>query len=417
MEKLPQELLREVLQYLQRTDLPSVRLVNRKLATGAEPFLFHTIPLWIESESLEALTGIAEHPQLSQYVKQIIFSPSRYIEHEDQSLYQAGVRDGLEYQSASLSSNIPHLGHHMAAYDSFLTGQQYLASKSADVKILSHAFGKLPQFKSLVVDYESMSAYIQLYKTFGQHEYEPELVACDGEYGFPVLFKALANSKVAISTFTIGDSQALDTWYVPATGRDRFRSTRSSQAYHTERTTSVALWKTFSRTNALDFRETLRNLRRFEMSRIKTESLLQDDVDCIILGIGTILRWSSHIESIEIARFGVNDTNDVEMPLMADLFPKGGLKKLQRLRLEEFSTTLSYLLFFFRRCGRRLREIEFDYVNISDADWTTALLRLRAMEFPALVRFRLDRVMGVIGTIEACDYITGANDIHPIRVA
>ena len=330
-----------------------------------------------------------------------------------------GVRDGLEYQSASLSSHIPDLGNHMAAYDSLMTGQRYLASKSIDVKVLSHAFGKLPQFKSLVVDYQTMSAYIELYKAFGGHQCYPEpLVACDGEYALPVLLKALANSKVAISTFTIGDSQALDLiWYVPDMRRDGYELAEPSAIYRPERTTSLALWKTFCRTNEQDFRETLRNLRRFEMSGIKTLSLQQEDVDGIIIGISTILRWSYHIESIDIARIGVNafthGWDSIEMPSMADLFPKRGLKRLQRLRLEEFTTTLPYLLFFFRRCGKRLREIEFDDVNISDADWSTALLSLRAMEFPALVTFRLDRVMGVIETIEACDYVKGVTDVHP----
>ena len=409
MDKLPREVLREVLQYLPRSDLPSVRLLNRTLAAEAEPYLFHTIPLWIELKSLEALTGISEHPRLSQYVKEVVFSPLRFLEHKDRSLYQAGVCDALEYQSASLSSHILRLGQHMAAYDSYRAGQRYLAANSSDVKVLSHAFGKLPRFKYLVVDYYSVIAAHRLYKAFGGYESKPELVAWIGEYGLPVLFKALANSKVAISTFKIGHSEALDSiWSDPDTTRDRFKSIRSSPVLHAERTISRALCKTFDRSDDDGFRVTLRELRIFEVSEIELDSLTQFDIDRIIVGIGTILRWGSHIESIAIPQFGVYAPDDVPMPSMVGLFPTYGLKKLQKLKLEGFTTTLSYFTLFFRRQGKRLKEIKFDNVIISDAEWSTALLRLRDMKFPELVTFEVDFFFNV------CDYITGVTDINPM---
>lgn len=407
MDKLPRELLRELLQYLPRSDLPSVRLLTRTLAVEAEPFLFHTIPLWIELKSLEALTGVSEHPRLSQYVQEITFSPIRFIEHEDRSLYQAGVRDSLEYETASLSSHILRLGHHMAAYDSFRAGQHYLAAKSSDVKVLSHAFGKLPQFKSLVVDYFSMIAATRLYKAFGGYDpkkYKPGLVARDGEYSLPVLFKALANSKVAISTFRIGNSQAyeldLDTYL------NRLESLQISPVFYGKRTISLALWKTFTRIDEHHFRETLRDLRTFEVDERQTDGVGRDDIDQLMTGIGTILRWGSNIESIVLPSIGADASDDLPMPSMVGLFPNYGLNKLQKLKLESFTTTLSYFTVFFHRQGKRLKEIEFDYVTISDAEWSTALLRLRAMKFPDLVTFYVDFV-------NACDYITGKTDVNP----
>ena len=409
MDKLPRELLREVLQYLPRSDLPSVRLLTRTLAAEAEPFLFHTIPLWIELKSLEALTGISEHPRLSQYVKEIVFSPLRFLEHEDRSLYQAGVRDSLEYQSASLSSHILRLGHHMAAYDSFRAGQHYLAANCSDVKVLSHAFGKLPQFKSLIVDFFSMTAAIRLYKAFGGYdskEFKPDVIACDGEYSLLVLFKALASSKVAISTFRIGHSQALDsTWLDPDTLRKRFEALNSPVVY-AKRTISLALWKTFTRTDEHRFRETLRDLRTFEVDEIQPDGVDHVDVDQFKIGIGTILRWGSNIESIVLPSIGVYASGNPPMPSMVGLFPNYGLKKLQKLRLESFTTTLSYFTLFFRRQGKQLKEIEFNDVDISDADWPTALHRLRAMKFPDLVTFEVD-------SVNVYDYITGVTDDNP----
>ena len=408
MDKLPRELLRELLQYLPRTDLPSVRLLNRTLAAEAEPYLFHSIPLWIELKSLEALTGVSEHPRLSRYVKEITFSPLRFIEHEDRSLYQAGVRDSLEYESASLSSHILRLGHHMAAYDSFRAGQHYLAANSSDVKILSHAFGKLPQFKSLVVDYFSLIAATRLYKAFGGYDskkYKPGLVARDGEYSLPVLFKALANSKVAISTFRIGHSQTYE--LDPDTFRNRLESLQISPVFYGKRTISLALWKTFARIDEYRFRETLRDLRTFEVEERQTDGVGRGDIDQLMTGIGTILRWGSNIESIVLPSIGADASDDLPMLSMVGLFPNFGLKNLQKLKLQSFTTTLSYFTVFFHRQGKRLKEIEFEYVRISDAEWSTALLRLRAMKFPDLVTFYVDFV-------NACDYITGKTDVNPV---
>ena len=411
MDKLPPELLRQLLQYLPRSDLPSVRLLTRTLAVEAEPFLFHTIPLWIELKSLEALTSISEHPRLSQYVKEVEFSPLRFIEHEDRSLYQAGVRDSLEYQPASLSSHILRLGHHMAAYDSFRAGQHYLATNSSDVKVLSHAFGKLPQFRSLVVDPFSMFAAIRLYNAFGESDskaYKPDLVACDGEYGLPVLFKALANSKVAITTFRIGLSQALTSTYLnPNISRNNFESLSTSPVLYAKQTISRGLWKTFTRTDEHRFKETLRNLQIFEVNEMQPEGVDRVDIDQFITGVRTILRWSSNIESIVLPRIGAYASDDLPMPSMVGLVPNYGLKKLEKLKLESFTTTLSYLVLFFRRQGKRLREIEFDDVVISDAEWSHALLRLRTLEFPDLVTFQVELV-------NACDYITGKTDVNPM---
>ena len=427
MEKLPLELLQQVLQYLPRSDLPSVRLLTRTLAAAAEPLLFHTIPLWIELQSVKALTGISEHPRLSQYVKEIVFSPLRFIEHEDRSLYQAEVRNALEYESVSLSSHMLYLEHylsssklhleqHMAAYDSFRAGQSYLAANSSDVKFLSHAFGKLPHFKHLVVDYFSEIAVTRLYKIFGGPvfkpycvEYspvQPYFVECSGEYGLPVLLKALASSGVGISTFRIGPSGAPDsTWSDPD---NRFRSPRPFPVLAAEETISHALYKTFRRPNKNAYSETLRVLRVLEVSETRFKELNQDIVDWIIDVIGTIVSWASHIESIAVPQFGVYGFDDSETPLMSNLFQTSHLKKLKKLKLESFNTTLSYLTLFFRRYGKQLEEIDFEGVNVSDAEWSTALYHLRAIEFPNLVTFDVDLV-------DVYDYVTGVTDIIPIE--
>ncbi|KAF6239779.1 hypothetical protein HO173_002325 [Letharia columbiana] len=80
MDRLPQELLRFIVEDVAYESLEPLRLVNKALAAAAAPFLFEVIPLWIGVRSLERLTATSEHPQLSQYPKQIILSPMRFID-------------------------------------------------------------------------------------------------------------------------------------------------------------------------------------------------------------------------------------------------------------------------------------------------------------------------------------------------
>ena len=427
MEKLPLELLQQVLQYLPRSDLPSVRLVTRTLAAAAEPLLFHTIPLWIELQSVEALTGISEHPRLSQHVKEIVFSPLRFIEHEDRSLYQAEVRNALEHEFIPLSSHTLYLEHlpapyqlqlehHMAAYDHFRAGQCHLAANSSDVKLLSHAFGKLPHFKTLVVDHFSNIAAIRLYNVFGGYGSKPCFVTCDGEYGLPVIFKALANARVAISTFRIGPSHALDSTWSESTWSDPdemrgvlFKSPRPFPVLYAEAPICQALWKTFRSFNKNAYSETLRDLRVLEVSETRLENLGSGtNVDKYIDAIGTIISWGSNIESIAVPQFGIYDFAADDKPLMMSrLFQTEHLKKLKRLKLESFDTTLSYFKRFFCRYGKQLKEINFDGVNIHGAEWSAALYHLRAIEFPELVTFEVD-------CVDVCDYVKGVTDINPI---
>ena len=67
-----------------------------------------------------------------------------------------------------------------------------------------------------------------------------------------------------------------------------------------EKTISHALCKTFRRPNKNAYSETLRDLRVLEVSETRFKELDQDIVDWIIDGIGTIVSWASHIESIAV---------------------------------------------------------------------------------------------------------------------
>ena len=412
MEKLPSELLAKILQNVPGYDLPSVRLINQTFSAEAAPFLFNTISLWIELKSLETLTSISDHPRLSKYVKTIAFSPLRFIELGDRVENEGQVRDTLEIQPGSPSSHILRLEHHIADYNSYIAGQRYLASGSLDVKLLSQALSKLPKFKSLILDYQFHGGTLRLYQTFRGRQYRPDMVKMDGDYSFPVLFNALSNAKVEITALTIRDSYDESFWSNDSSMR--LPDSEISAPTASYGMVSKALAKTFYPPHNLGCRAVLRELRHFEVDVDDGDDRYDswDAKRSFTNTIRDIFKWSSQIESIRIPQTLTNSL------WLMDMFPTEGLAKLQKVHLWEFETDLSDLLLFFRRHGRRLKDVHLFNPCLQDANWPTALHRLRSLDFPDLERFFLechDRGWGEYKIVDnARDYITGATDINPL---
>ena len=125
-----------------------------------------------------------------------------------------------------------------------------------------------------------------------------------------------------------------------------------------------------------------------------------------------MLKWSSQLESIRIAQTTQN------FLWLMKCFPTQGLAKLRKVHLCEFRTDLSDLLLFFQCHGRGLKDVQLISVRVDDANWATALHRLRSLEFSNLEMLSLpDCEVSRYSTknVEnACDYIKGATDINPL---
>ena len=320
----------------------------------------------------------------------------------------------------SPSSHILRLEHHMAAYDSYIAGQRYLASGSLDVKLLSQALSKLPKLKSLILDYQSHGRTLQLYQAFRGRRGSPDVVKMDGDYSFPVLFNALSNAKVAITALTIRDSYEESFWSNDSSMRLPDSEIGDKPPTASYKMVSKALAKTFYPPYNLGCRAALRELRYFEVDVGNEDN--DDD-----LGVWTdrninkkftntirdIFKWSPQIESIRIPQTLQNSL------WLMDLFPTEGLAKLQKVHLWECETDLSDLLLFFQRHGRKLKDVRFISVRLVDATWPSVLDRLRSLEFPDLEIFSLlecdiSYLCDFKSIDNARDYITGATDINPL---
>ena len=135
LNRFPAEIVRTILADVPNADFPAARLLGKNFANIATPRLFSSIPLWISLKSLENLTNIASHAQLRLYVKEIVFSPLRVIEHEDESEYFSGIEEALEYEPDPANAVALRIGEHMASYHGYIGAQEYLAK---GLSILHH---------------------------------------------------------------------------------------------------------------------------------------------------------------------------------------------------------------------------------------------------------------------------------------
>ena len=241
----------------------------------------------------------------------------------------------------------------------------------------------------------------------------------DGEYSFPVLFNALSNAKVAITALTIRDSYDESFWSDDSSVRLPDSEIGGNSPSVSYGMVSKALAKTFYPPHNLGCRAALRELLHFEVD-VGNEDDGDDYYDSrdggkrnFSITMRDIFKWNSQIESIRI-------TQTIENSLwLMDFFPTEGPTKLQKVHLSEFDTNLSDLLLFFQGHGRRLKKVHLISVSLKDANWATALHRLRSLEIPNLEIFFLHEChgpgySGFKSVDNARDYITGATDINPL---
>lgn len=153
---------------------------------------------------MERLTAISEHPQLSQYPKEIFFSPLRFVEYENDLLYRDKVKDFLRQQHISASMRALTLAKHMSAYRSYIEKQRLLSSNVLDFTILSKALSQLPHLQALQVDLSDFTIRAaELIHAFGVFKAK-DLLAIDCRHTLHIVVKTLAASGIKIRVFELG---------------------------------------------------------------------------------------------------------------------------------------------------------------------------------------------------------------------
>ena len=122
----PPELVKQIVDYLPRSDLPATRFLNKQFDYAANPRLFRTIPVWISVKSLENLAHLSHHP-FRGYVTEIVFSPLRLRDHKKDSKHLSKVKSLLEHETDSMSQVALRFARYQSAYRAFIEAQRYLA--------------------------------------------------------------------------------------------------------------------------------------------------------------------------------------------------------------------------------------------------------------------------------------------------
>ena len=127
IHSIPTEIVKSIVDYLPRADLPATRFISKEFNSVASPCLFQIVPLWLSIKNLDNLTTLSHHP-FRIYVEEIIFSPLRVQEYgKEESQVLMEVKSYLEFESDSMSQIALRYGKYRSAYRAFADAQQYLA--------------------------------------------------------------------------------------------------------------------------------------------------------------------------------------------------------------------------------------------------------------------------------------------------
>lgn len=416
LEKFPRELLHDIVNTLPRQDLFRVRLVSRTLATAAASSLFQTIPVWLGLKSLQRFKAISEHSQLSQYVKEVVFSPLRFVDYGSADQYLEEVRNLASHGSSWEDFQALLSASHIAAYKSYIKTQRHLSSQGIDSKILIDGMKRLPQLSSITVDLLNFNVGCQeLMSEFGTLK-AGLLLTYDCEHLLPLVFGAMVASRATITTFKLGEHEEVrhNPEQRHGTRCSLLESLDTAQTVerHRPRTiSSEALLNTFYLADEPNGRETLSQLRTLEISSIETNLDHGGELDEAMTAIHQIIRLSPDLEKLTLGE--INDKMSGARPSLTDVFGSITLQRLQKLDIYDFASDSDEMIHFFRRHAATLVEVRFGWMTLYGG-WSSLLTRLRDVKFLRFKHFILNDCDDNEVDLEVVDYVLGKTGLDPI---
>lgn len=395
MEKLPQELLRPIVCNQSRKDLFSLRLVNTSLAAATTPFLFETIPLWINAESLEVLTKFSEHPERSRYVKKIVISPLRLIDYHDAPIYQDKAR-------------------------AWLAAERDLTANKMDLKLLIRTLAAFRELDTINLDYRSSIGAAQLFRTFGEVDMK-DLLTCDCEYVLPLLFQALHASGTTFRTFQLGLREEVN-------GKSRKLPTEPFPCG----ISTTALTQTFNAPNIIGSDQAVSGLRELDIRYIvfdtnpRQRRVEESDFEAANAAIHNLIAFAPLLEQISLGGFRYDRRDKL---CFSTIFDGLVLERLNILRLGSVKTSAEELESLLSVHAGKLKEVHLTSVDLAktyDRDyfqrvsddktkWPNFLKSLRKkVNLTVLTRFTLSSCDSIEKMLEVQDYILCKTELDPI---
>lgn len=417
LEKFPRELLHDIVSTLPRQDLFRVRLVSKLLATAAASSLYQTIPVWLGLKSLERFKAISEHPQLSRCVKEIVFSPLRFIDHGNLDQYLDQTRNLVSQRSSWEDLQVLTSARHIAAYESYIEAQRRLSLQGIDSKILIDGMGRLPQLSSITVDFLNFNiGCLELMSAFGTLKAGLSLTY-DCEHLLPLIFGAMVASKATIKTFKLGEHEEFRQDPSQAFGAncsllESGDHAQAGERYDPRTISSEALLNTFYLADEPNGRKALANLRALEISSIETNFDHGDELGETMTAIRHIIGLSPNLEKITLGE--ISDRVSGKTPSLVGVFGSSKLKRLQKLDIYNYESETNDIVHLFRRHAATLVEIRLGWMTLLDGDWSSLLTRLKGVNFMQLKYFVLNDCDDNEVDLEVQDYVLGKTDFDPL---
>ena len=418
LEKFPRELLYDVVSALPKQDLFRVRLVSKTLATAAASCLFQTIPVWLGLKSLDQFKAISEHPLLSQFVKEIVFSPLRFIDHGTVDQYLDHIRHLTSRRSAwNGDFQVLTSAGHIAAYESYIEAQRHLSSQGIDSRILVDGMRRLPKLSSITIDFLNFNiGCSELMSAFGTLEAKL-LLTYDCEHLLPLVFGAMIASKAAITTFKLGEheefrqgpSQRFGTKCSLVESSDL---ARTHERNYPRTISSEALFNTSYLADEPKGRKALGKLRALEISSIETNVDHGEELGETMTAIHQIIGLSPNLEKVTLGE--ISDKISGEIPSLRGVFGSTTLPRLRKLDMYNYGCEINDMVDFFRNHAPTLVEVRLGWMTLLDGEWSSLLTRLRQVQFLRLEHFLLNDCDDNEVDLEVHEYVLGRTDFDPI---
>ena len=415
LEKFPRELLYDIVSTLPRQDLLRLRLVSKTLASAAASPLFQTICVWLGDKSLEHFKSISQDPQLSKYVREVVFSPLRFIDHGGVEQYLLQTRSLARLSCEDLQ--VLASSEHRAAYERYIKAQRRLSSQGDASRTIIDGMRRLPQLSSITIDFLNFHiGFSELMTAFGTLN-AATLLTYDCELLLPVVFGAMVASRANIKNFKLGEHEEFR--HDPS---QRFGTKRSlvelldpTQAGGRSRPRTIsseALLNTFYLADDPKGRKTLGNLRTLEISSIETNLDHGEELNETTNAIRQIIGLSPNLEKIVLGE--INDKASGKLPSLTSVFRGEKLQFLQKLDMYNYESETDDLVHFLRRHANTLIEIRLGWMTLVGGDWSSLLVRLRHVTFVRLKHFVLNDCDDNEVDLEVQDYVLGKTDFDPI---
>lgn len=414
LEKFPREILLDIMKTLPRQDLFRVRLVSKTLAAAAASSLFEKIPVWLGLKSLERFKAISEHSQLSQYTKEIVFSPLRFIDYGNADQYLDQTRNLASHRSSWEDFQVLTSAGHIAAYKSYIEKQRDLSSQGIDSKILIDGMRRLPQLSSITVDFLNFNiGCLELMSAFGTLKAGLSLTY-DCEHLLPLIFGAMVASKATITTFKLGEHEEMrqDPGQGPCSLLGSLDPAQGGEMDRPRTISSEALLNTFYLADEPNGRKALSKLRALEISSIDTNFDHGEELGETITAIRQIIELSPNLKKVTLGE--INDKVSGELPSLVGAFGLKTLRHLQKLDIYNYESETNDMVHFFRRHAATLIEIRFGWMTLLGGNWSSLLTRLRDVEFLRLRHFILNDCDDNEVDLEVQDYVLRKTDLDPI---